>query len=82
MLPPIGSFVALATFATSFSVVANQKVVEMLPIILANSFNCSKWSSKVFNEDRIEGTMTFSIPVGQGKKSPQTKNEVLGGQRS
>jgi hypothetical protein len=58
----------------------NQKVIKMLPIILANSFDISKWSSKVFSENRTEGAMTF--PVVEGKSPPRTENEVSRGQWS
>jgi len=50
----------------------------MLPTIWANSFNQSKWSSKVFNEDKTKVAMTILVPIGGGKSQPHTKNEVSG----
>jgi len=51
----------------------------MLPTIWANSFDQSKWSSKIFNEDRTKGTMIVSVPIGRGKSPPYIENEVLRG---
>lgn len=69
-------------FITSFLIVFNWKVVEMLSIVLANSFNQSKWSPKLFCEDKTKGTRIFSTPIGGGKIPPHTKNEVSRGQWS
>jgi len=66
----------------SFSVVANQKAIEMLPTIWANSFDRSKWSSKVFNEDKTKGAMIVSVPIGRGQSPPYIENKVLGGHQS
>lgn len=52
----------------------------MLPIIWAKFFKWSKWSSKDFNEDRIEGTVIVLVPIGGGKSLFCTKKEMLGGQ--
>jgi hypothetical protein len=46
---------------------ANQEIIEMFFIVQANSFDRNKWSSKVFNDDKIEGTMTFLVSINGGK---------------
>jgi hypothetical protein len=51
----------------------------MLAIIWANSFNQSKWSSKIFSEDKTEGAMTVLVLVGEGKTPPHTENGVSRG---
>jgi len=54
----------------------------MLPTIWANFLDYNRWSSKLFKENIIEGTRTFLVLIGGGKKPPYTKNEVLGGRHS
>lgn len=66
-----------ASFTASFWVMANQKIVEMFPTVWANSLDRSKWSSKIFNEDRTKGARTFLVFISGGKSPFRTKNEVL-----
>ncbi len=52
---------------------ANQKALEMLPIIRAKPLEHNKWSSKDFNEETIEGAIVTLVPIGGGKKLPHLK---------
>ncbi len=51
----------------------------MLSIVLANSFNQSKWSPKLFCEDKTKGTKIFSTPIGGGKFHLIPKMKYQGG---
>jgi hypothetical protein len=50
--------------------VANQKDIEMLPIVWTNFFNQNKWSSKLFSENKTKGTKTLLVSIGGGKVHP------------
>jgi hypothetical protein len=67
----------ITSFATSFSIVANRKTIQMLPIVWANLFDHSSWPSKLFKENTIEGVRTLLVPIGGGKSPPCTENEML-----
>jgi hypothetical protein len=54
---------------------ANRKVFDMLPTILAKSFEQSIWSSKDFSKEKIEGAIITLVPVGGGKRPPHTEND-------
>jgi hypothetical protein len=52
---------------------ANQKTLEMLPIVRAKPLEQNKWSSKDFNEEITQGAITVLILIGGGKNSLHLK---------